>query len=41
MTPPGPEARLLSLTGPFARHAGAIAAQPDIACLACGAALAD
>lgn len=41
MTPQGPEARLLSLTGPFARHAGAIAAQPDIACLACGAALAD
>ena len=39
--PQGPESRLLNLSGPFARQAGAIADQPDIACLSCGAVLAD
>jgi hypothetical protein len=41
VSPHGPEPRLLSLSGPFTRHPGAIADQPDIACLSCGTVLID
>jgi hypothetical protein len=41
MNPLGPESRLISLDGRFARQPGAIAAQPDITCLSCGAVLTD
>jgi hypothetical protein len=41
MTPQGPQSKLLSLSGPFGRQAGAIAGQPEITCLSCGTVLID
>jgi DNA-directed RNA polymerase subunit RPC12/RpoP len=41
INPLGPESKLISLSGRFARQPGGIAGQPDITCLSCGTRVAD